>query len=157
MLKPQRSAFITAHAKINLTLDITGRRSNGYHELVTIMQSVSLADEVILTLKDSGGITLTCDNSALPQGRGNLAYRAAAAFFAAINQNNISLNIAIKKNIPSQAGLAGGSADAAAVLAGLNVLLGTGLSQQALAAIALKLGADVPFCLTGGKIGRAHV
>ena len=152
MTKIASSVKVTANAKINLTLDITGKRDDGYHKLETIMQSVSLADEVEISLISGGGILLTCDNPRLPQGIDNLAFRAAEHFLAANHIKNPGLRINIKKRIPVQAGLAGGSADAAAVLAGLDALLGAHTSAQALAGIALGLGVDVPFCCQGGTM-----
>ena len=139
-----------ANAKINLTLDITGRREDGYHLLSMIMQSVSLRDTLTVTLTDSGATTLTCSDPTVPCDGRNLVCKAANAFFAAIAQPNPGIAFHLTKVIPSEAGLAGGSADAAAALRALNELFAYPLTESELLAIGLKLGADIPFCLTGG-------
>lgn len=144
------SITVTAPAKINLMLDITGRRPDGYHTLNTIMQSISLADTVFIEQNDSGKLFFECRADGIPDGKENIAYRAAEAF---LNYSNVScggLYISVHKHIPFQAGLGGGSADCAAVLAGLNKLLDTGYSEKELCEIGIKLGADVPFCISGG-------
>lgn len=146
---------VSAPAKINLMLDVTGRRSDGYHTLLTIMQSVSLADTVYITPNGSGRITVECDTDGVPCGSENIAYRAAQAFYPYTKKQCTGLHIKIVKHIPLQAGLGGGSADGAAVLTGLNELLGTGYSDEILCRIGATLGADVPFCIVGGtKICR---
>ena len=139
---------VTAPAKINLFLDILGRLENGFHSLFMVMQSVDLCDEITVD-KGNGGISLTCSDTRLPQDSRNIAYKAAAAFFEAtdIDPNAV---ITIEKKIPFEAGLAGGSADAAAVIVGLDELYGTKLSKQAMCDIGLKVGSDVPFCIMGG-------
>ncbi len=141
---------VDAAAKINLSLDITGTLENGYHSLFMIMQSVSLCDTVILETTESGTIELTCSEESLPTDRRNIAYKAALMFFTEAGVKNRGLKIHIEKHIPFAAGLAGGSADAAAVIAGLDMLYKTGLCQTALCNIGHKVGSDVPFCLTGG-------
>lgn len=141
---------VSAPAKINLMLDVTGRRSDGYHTLNTIMQSISLADMVELSINNSGVITLKCDVPSVPSSRKNIACRAAEAFYEYAKIPCSGLHIKIVKHIPLQAGLGGGSADCAAVLAGLNKLLDTGYSEKELCEIGVKLGADVPFCISGG-------
>ena len=141
---------VDAAAKINLSLDITGTLENGYHSLFMIMQSVSLCDTVILETTDSGTIELTCSEEGLPCDRRNIACKAALMFFTEAGVKNRGLKIHIEKRIPFPAGLAGGSADAAAVIAGLDALYETGLCQSALCQIGHKVGSDVPFCLTGG-------
>lgn len=141
---------VTAPAKLNLTLDITGLRSDGYHIMRMVMQSVDLCDEVITTRTGSGKIELSCDFPALACDENNLAARAAKAFFAYTGQKNPGISIHIKKRIPIQKGLAGGSADAAAVLVGLSRLMEAGLTPAQLCEIGLGLGADVPFCIMGG-------
>lgn len=168
---------LTAHAKINLSLDVTGRLENGYHTLRMIMQTISLCDEVTVE-KTREGIEIICDNPAVPRDERNICHRAAKEFFIAnglggfepktgnsryfagqrsetgpddeINRKSTGVRIYIKKRIPAGAGLAGGSADAAAVLKGLNILYNTGMQPGELAEIGLKCGADVPFCLYGG-------
>ncbi len=144
---------LSAHAKINLFLDITGRREDGYHTIVGVMQAVSLADRVSVTVEEPSdsaqAVTLTCSDPTLPTDGKNLAVRAAEAFFAATGRGG-RLTIDLKKHIPAAAGLAGGSTDAAAVLIALNTLFGHPLSAPNLARVGLSLGADVPFCLVGG-------
>lgn len=141
--------MIKAPAKINLTLDITGRLENGYHTIDSIMQTVSLYDEVELEKTNDGKVSLHCNKSYLPLNEKNTAYRAAKFFF---EQTGIQsgLRINIRKIIPGRAGMGGGSADAAAVLKGMNELFETGLDTAQLARIGAKVGADVPFCVIGG-------
>ncbi len=149
------SITVPAYAKINLTLDITGRRQDGFHTLSTIMQSISLADTVFIELNGSGKIIFECRADGIPDGKENIAYKAAEAFLCYSGVSCGGLYIKIEKAIPSQAGLGGGSADCAAVLVGLNKLLGTGYSKDELCKIGVTLGADVPFCIVGGtKICR---
>ncbi len=136
-----------AFAKINLFLHITGKREDGYHELDSVFQSVSLFDEITLSLKNEG-VSVVCDNDEL-SGEDNIVYKACSLFFKEVGYNG-GANIEIKKNIPVAAGLAGGSADAAATLFLLNKALYSNMSTQKLNELAKKLGADVPFCLTGG-------
>ena len=138
-----------AHAKINLTLDVTGRRADGYHTVEMVMQSVGLHDDVTVRLAD--GISLTCSRPDLPTDSGNLAFRAAELFFRETGAAG-GCAIHIEKRIPVAAGLAGGSTNAAAVLRALDALYGAGLSDDTLCAMGLKLGADVPFCLLGGTM-----
>ncbi|MFT9056358.1 MAG: 4-(cytidine 5'-diphospho)-2-C-methyl-D-erythritol kinase [Ethanoligenens sp.] len=140
---------LQAYAKINLTLDIIGRRTDGYHELDTVMQSVSLADTVQLTKMPGGGLSVRCDNAQLPQDKENIAYRAAMTYFETAHMPVQDVSIVIRKQIPSQAGLGGGSADAAATLIGLCTLFGS-LPTETLLQAGASIGADVPFCLTGG-------
>lgn len=145
---------LAAHAKINLALDITGRRADGLHELDTIMQSVSLADEVELVKAPGTDIAVRCEGAVsggvLPQGERNIAYRAARAYFQAAGFPAEGVSISIRKRIPTQAGLGGGSADAAAVLEGMARLFPAELSPEELLKAGVLVGADVPFCLTGG-------
>ncbi len=142
---------LNAPAKINLLLDIIKLLPNGYHSLFMVMQTVDLCDEVEVSLRDDGKITLDCSEKALPTDSRNIAYKAAVKFFEA---NNLSLgaDIRLTKNIPFEAGLAGGSTDAAAVLKALNILCETNLSNEGLCKIGVKLGADVPFCVHGGTM-----
>ena len=139
-----------AFAKVNLTLDITGRRADGYHTLRSVMQSISLCNRVQVTKNNSGAVSLMCDDPALPLDEKNTAYRAAQAFLAAINQNKTGLLVTVQKRIPYQAGLGSASADAAGVLAACNALFDFPLSQAALLDLGAQVGADVPFCLMGG-------
>lgn len=140
---------LQGYAKINLTLDVTGRREDGYHLLETILQSVSLSDTIHLRILDTPGIQLSCTDPRIPCDHTNTAWRAADLFLQH-HQLNCGVAIGIEKRIPSQAGLAGGSADAAAVLAGLNEILETGDSAETLCELGVQIGADIPFCLRGG-------
>ena len=137
------------YAKINLHLDITGIMSDGYHSVNTFMQSFSLCDTVALGARDDNEYILTCNVVGVPLDGTNLAIRAAKAFEEAIGRR-LGATIHIDKSIPMAGGLAGGSADAAAVLRGLNELCGHPLSTKQLCAIGGKLGADIPFCIVGG-------
>lgn len=143
-----KKIVLEAAAKLNLSLDITGVREDGYHLLDSVMQSVSLYDRVAL-IKREEGISLTVDRPKIPNGPENTAYKAAAAFFRETKIDG-GVEIFLEKHIPSRAGMGGGSADAAAVLVGLNELYRTGLSQEKLQKIGLQVGADVPFCIVGG-------
>lgn len=143
--------IVSAPAKINFTLDITGKLSNGYHTVDMIMQSVNLCDKVIVEKNSSSVINLTCDKQHIPCNESNTAYKAVV-FFSEYIKKECNVNIHIEKNIPSQAGLAGGSADGAGVLVALNKIFETNLSLDELAVIGAKIGADVPFCLYGGTM-----
>lgn len=142
------SITINAYAKINLTLDITGKRADGYHLLRMVMQSVSLCDKLTLT-QGEPGIHVHCSRGDVVCDKSNTVHKAAAAFFA---YSGVKPNVAIalEKKIPSQAGLGGGSADAAAVLVALNQMFQTNYSNELLCSIGLQVGADVPFCVVGG-------
>ncbi|GAA6396284.1 4-(cytidine 5'-diphospho)-2-C-methyl-D-erythritol kinase [Solibaculum mannosilyticum] len=144
------SILVKAPAKINLSLDITGRRDDGYHLVRMVMQSVDLCDIVEVDLCGEG-ISLSCSRTDLPVDEGNLAYRAARLYLdhVGVDKTKNGVSIHIQKRIPIAAGLAGGSADAAAVLVALNSLYGQ-VKPDALSNLAAKLGADVPFCLQGG-------
>lgn len=140
--------FLKACAKLNLFLDITGKRSDGYHTIKSVMQSLDIFDRVKITKAD--GVSVKCSESSL-DGEENLAHKAAELFF---EQTGIrgGAEIYIEKRIPIQAGMAGGSADAAAVLRGLNGIYETHLSDEELCAMGARLGADVPFSLCGGTM-----
>lgn len=141
-----------AYAKINLSLDILGKREDGYHLLKMVMQSISLYDEVTIKTGENQGIVLTCDDPKIPCDKSNTVYRAAELFFQWANISTYKIEICIHKNIPSQAGLGGGSADAAAVLKMLNCLYDTHFSIDTLCEIGLLVGADVPFCIKNGTM-----
>lgn len=144
------SITLEARAKLNLYLDITGRRDDGYHLLETVMQSVTLSDIVDIRLYECGrGIKVTCSDPLLPRDEENIAGKAARLYMDEIGEC-AGADITIEKHIPSGAGMGGGSADAAAVLFGLNRLYGKPLTDERLSALALICGADVPFCLFGG-------
>lgn len=148
---------VKAAAKINLMLDIVERLDNGYHSLWMVMQSVNLYDTVAVERTGAAGIRLTCSDARLPADETNLAFKAARAFFEATGITNCGVSIAVEKKIPFAAGLAGGSADAAAVLLALDRLFETSLKPRALNKIGLTLGADVPFCLQGGTMLAQHI
>lgn len=139
-----------ARAKLNLSLDVLGRRDDGYHELRMVMASVELADRVTVSLGGGGVTHAVSDLPWLPSDGQNLAVKAAKAFFAALDRPDPGVDIAICKRIPVGAGMGGGSADAAAVLRALNALTGAGLDAEALRRIALTVGSDVPYCVAGG-------
>ena len=143
---------VKAPAKINLTLHITGKLANGYHTLKSVMQSISLCDELTVSLNESGIINVTCSDPTIPVGSGNIAYKAAEAFFSAVKISGYGADIHIEKNIPSQAGLGGGSADGAAVFYALNQLCGEAFTKEKLCEIAASVGADIPFCIKGGTV-----
>ncbi len=147
-----------ARAKINLTLDILGLRADGYHEVSMILQTIELADE--LTLSKSDAVSLTVDGgSNVPSDERNLAWRAALELQKFCGKN-FGVAIRLKKNIPVAAGLAGGSADAAAVLRGLNRLYELNLTDDDLRTIGARIGSDVPFCVSGGTClaeGRGEI
>lgn len=139
---------LKAYAKINLFLDVVGKRVDGYHNLKMIMQTVDLWDEVDVEKTDKG-IELICDDVNLPTDKRNIAYKAAELFINTYNINS-GVKITIKKNIPIQAGLAGGSTDGAAVIKILNVIFNKNLSQEEMISLGKKIGADVPFSIVGG-------
>lgn len=140
--------LIKAHGKINLSLDIVGKREDGYHLLEMVMQSLSLHDEVVITQIEKG-IELTCNKSYVPEDERNIAYKAAKLILEekAIDKG---VNIEIIKNIPVSAGLGGGSSNAAAVLQGINSLFNLEMEKEELMAMGLELGADVPYFFEGG-------
>lgn len=140
---------VDAPAKINLFLDIIGRLDNGYHSLFMVMQSVGLSDKITIEESEEKGIFLTCSENKLPTDEKNIAYKAAQKFCEAADVEP-RVKIHIEKRIPFAAGLAGGSADAAAVIVGLNEILKTNFSQRELCEIGLSVGSDVPFCIVGG-------
>ena len=144
-----------ANAKINLSLDVTGVRENGYHDVRMIMQSIELCDYLDIEVNNSGRIELTCSNPEIECDKSNLIYKAAdklrnKAVDEEIIDKNTGVTISLQKNIPIAAGLAGGSTDAAATLVGLNEELGLGYSSSELRGLGVTLGADIPFCIEGG-------
>ncbi len=147
---------LKAYAKLNLLLDILSALPNGYHDLFMVMQSVSLADEVTVETAAGSGITLTCSDPHLPTDERNLAHKAATAFFSYFGLPAQGLSIRIEKHIPKAAGLAGGSADAAAVLRALFALFGKTPDVRTLIAIGAQVGSDVPFCALGGLMLAQH-
>ena len=138
-----------APAKINLTLDILGRRSDGYHELRMVMQSVSLCDTV--TVEETGiGFALLADGFTIPAGKSSLEQQAAEAFFAAVGRPMPPLTVHLEKTTPAYAGLGGGSADVAALLRCLRRQYAPEMPVEQLRAIGLTVGSDMPFCVSGG-------
>ena len=136
-------------AKVNLTLDVTGKRPDGYHDIITIMRSVNLYDTVTAELTEAPGIQLTTTLDWLPTDSKNIAYRAAEKLLAETGAK-VGVKLHIQKTIPCGAGMGGGSADGAIVLALLNRLLGNPVTDEKLLELGAGIGADVPFCLMGG-------
>ncbi len=136
-----------AFAKVNLTLDVLCKRDDGYHEIETVMQSVSLCDEIEIDLDTEKPWCIKCDAQGIPLDERNLVWKAARLFFDAVSQEPDGIEIRIKKRIPSEAGLAGGSADAAAVLRALNRHMGNVFSETELTDLSAQIGSDIPFCV----------
>lgn len=148
-----------APAKVNLTLTVGDRRPDGYHDVSTVMQAVGLYDTLILT-HGAAGLTLTCTDPAVPADATNLVLRAADRFFEETKLPVPDLHLHLRKRIPSQAGLGGGSSDAAAVLRALQTLYAPDISDGRLETLAARLGSDVPFFIRGGTqlaTGRGEV
>ena len=148
---------VDAPAKINLFLDIRGKRSDGYHIVSMVMQSISLCDEITASRTDDGDIKIVCSDENIPLDETNTVYKAVELFFKETEKENKGIEIKIKKNIPTEAGLGGGSTDAAAVLHALNKLYDTELSRKELAEIGAEIGADVPFCVYGGTMSASGI
>lgn len=139
-----------AFAKINLTLDVLDKREDGYHDIKSIMQAVSIRDDIEIDVGTGKPWTLTCNIEGVPTDQRNLAWKAAEVYLQTIGKDPDGLAIRITKRIPMEAGLAGGSADAAAVLRALNTHYGAPLSILALAELGAQIGSDVPFCVLCG-------
>jgi 4-diphosphocytidyl-2-C-methyl-D-erythritol kinase len=155
-----KAARERAWAKLNLALDVLGGRPDGYHEMRMIMQSTTLCDEVRVALLPDGEFLAHSNLRYLPGDDRNIAVKAARLFLAEIGEAGWGVRIDMKKRIPVCAGMAGGSADAAAVLRALNTLTGAALPAERLEALGLRLGADVPYCVRGGTAlasGRGEV
>ncbi len=142
--------IVKAAAKINLMLDVLGTLPDGYHSLFMVMQSVGCYDFLEVKRTNTAKIEILTEDARVPRDEKNIAYKAAQSFFSAVNIENTGVSIAIEKHIPMSAGLAGGSADAAGVLYALNALFHTDLPLSALQRIGERVGADVPFALSGG-------
>lgn len=140
---------IRGMAKINLALDVLGKRPNGYHDVSMIMQTVGLYDELYIAKKDTPGIAVFCDTEELPCDEHNLIYKAAKLILTHTKTKS-GVSIHLQKNIPIAAGMAGGSTDAAATLIGINRLFELSLDYEILESLAVQIGADVPYCLHGG-------
>lgn len=139
-----------AFAKLNLTLDVQHKREDGYHDIKSIMQAVSIRDDIEIDIGTSAPWTLTCDAESVPCDSRNLAWKAAELFFKTTGIDPDGIAIRITKRIPMEAGLAGGSADAAAVLRALNKHYDSPFSVLALAELGAEIGSDVPFCVVCG-------
>lgn len=151
----RRNIILKAPAKVNLTLDVKGKRSDGYHELETVMHQVNLLDIIIIS-QAAGGIQIKSNSSLIPTNEENLAYQAAEMILGEYAHKE-GVEIYIEKNIPVGAGLAGGSTDAAAVIQGINQLYDLGLEEEELLEMAASIGSDVAFCLAGGsKLARGR-
>ena len=150
MILMKKTVIVEAPGKINLSFDITGKRADGYHNVDTIMQTIDLCDTVTISRMDQKGIFISCDRPRIPCDETNFAHIAAQKFFAEFGQPDTGISIDIQKRLPVQAGLAGGSADAAAVLMGLNVFFDVNEDLFRLCRLGAEVGADVPFCLMGG-------
>ena len=144
-----RNVYMKACAKINLTLDVLGKRSDGYHELSSVMQSIALYDTLLISKTNRQGIELKTDCPALPVDEDNLIYRAAQLLLSEYKIKQ-GISIELHKKIPLAAGLAGGSSDCAATLLGLNDLFELDIPQKELFELGQRLGADVPFCIMSG-------
>lgn len=142
---------VKANAKINLLLDITGVKENGYHSLFTVMQSISLGDTVTLEKNNGEDITVSCNVPGVPVDKSNIVYKCAQEFFAFAGiESGRGVHIHIDKVTPFCAGMGGGSADGAAVLVALNRMYGTNYPEKTLCRIGVEVGADIPFCIIGG-------
>ena len=146
MIKLYESAF----AKVNLTLDVLGKREDGYHDLKSVMQTISIRDDIEIHMETGEPWKLICDKDDIPTDERNLAWKAAKVYFDTVKKDPNGLTIIITKRIPQEAGLGGGSADAAAVLRALNKHYGDPLSILALAELGAQVGSDVPFCVLCG-------
>ena len=138
-----------ACAKLNLTLDVLGKRADGYHDLKMVMQSITLADTLTLSRREDRELVVTSNLPFLPAGEKNLAAKAALCFYKALQRETPGLDIGLTKRIPVCAGMAGGSTDAAAVLRALNEMEGGPFSQTELAGVGEAVGSDVPYCVLG--------
>ena len=139
-----------AFAKLNLTLDVLGKREDGYHDLQSVMQTISVRDDIEIDIGTGKPWCLKCDKEGIPCDERNLAWKAARVYLDAVKKDPDGIEIRITKRIPSEAGMGGGSADAAAVLRALNRHYGEPLSIGALAELGAQVGSDVPFCVICG-------
>ncbi len=149
-----------AYAKLNLTLDVTAKREDGYHDMVMVMQTVSVTDSITVEETEGSGIRVKCNYRYVPTDERNLAVRAAKVILNAAGEEDRGILIRMEKSIPVGAGMAGGSADAAAVLRGVNRLLGGKYGRRELEKQAEEIGSDVPFCIAGGTAlarGRGEI
>ena len=142
--------FEPAYGKLNLTLDVLSKREDGYHDLKSVMQTLSIRDDIEIDVGTGKPWKLLCSKEGIPTDERNLAWKAAKVYCDALNKDPNGLEIRITKRIPVEAGMGGGSADAAAVLRALNDYYGNPLSILALAELGAQVGSDVPFCVVGG-------
>ena len=140
---------VQARAKLNLTMDVLGKRPDGYHDLKMVMQSITLADDLTLEDNGTGEIRVRSNLSFLPGGEKNLAVKAALCFYRTLGREPRGLDISLDKRVPVCAGMAGGSSDAAAVLRALNQMEGQPFSREELARVGEQVGSDVPYCVLG--------
>lgn len=138
-----------AYAKVNLGLDVIGRREDGYHEVRMIMQTVDICDVLTFTRQERPGIVVTTDKEELPGDESNLIYKAARLVTETCSVRE-GIKIELQKRIPMAAGMAGGSTDAAAVFHGMNEMFGLGMDEDEMCALGVKIGADIPYCIKGG-------
>lgn len=149
-----------AYAKLNLTLDVTAKRDDGYHDMLMVMQTVSVTDSIVLEQTGENGIRASSNFRYIPTDERNLAVRAAGAYLDAVGEEKNGILIRMDKSIPVGAGMAGGSADAAAVLRGMNRLHGNRMNRRELEKLSEQVGSDVAFCVAGGTAlarGRGEV
>lgn len=139
-----------AYAKLNLSLDVSAKRDDGFHDMTMVMQSISLCDELTVSVNDRGFFFASSNFRFIPSDEKNLAVKAAKVFFAHADMPGAGAEITIEKNIPAGAGMGGGSSDAAAVLRVLNRITGKGFSAAELEEMSCEIGSDVPFCIRGG-------
>ena len=149
-----------ANAKINLHLEVLGIRTDGYHELAMVMQSIDLRDQLKMTKREDNNISLKSNNNEISNGEDNLIIKAAILLRNNVLNTQLGVDIELKKDIPIGAGLAGGSADAAATLVGLNKLWNLNIEFKELEKISKEIGSDIPFCISGGRqmcFGRGEI
>ena len=154
------SVSVRCHAKLNLFLKVYGKRPDGFHDIISVMQSIDLADRLLLEQTNSEGIEIVCSRPGVPLDNSNLVWKAAELLSRETGYLHGGLKIRIEKDIPVMAGLAGGSADAAGALEALRKLWKLEIDDTVLYSLAGKLGSDVPFCLLGGTAiagGRGEV
>ncbi len=152
--------FAEAHAKINLHLEVLGIRTDGFHELAMVMQSINLSDQLKMKKSIDNNITLKSNNNEISNGEDNLIIKAANLLRNKVGNTQLGVDIELEKNIPIGAGLAGGSADAAATLVGLNKLWNLNLEIEELEKLSEEIGSDIPFCISGGRqicFGRGEI
>jgi len=151
---------VPAYAKINISLDIVSKMADGYHNLKTVMQSVSLSDMITIEVTKGTGVSVDAGRPYLPDDERNIASKAASAFFMHTGIDGYHTHIEVKKDIPVGAGLGGGSTDAACTLRLLDRMFGTGLCRETLEKLGSTIGSDVPFCIDGGTklaTGRGEI